>query len=373
MGKVTYDIKIHRDHARFRQIVKGKVRENLKKYIVQGALPGKKGGRIVRVPIPGIELPRFKFGSRQMGGVGQGDGEVGDPIASDPTQGLGPGQAGNQPGQHGFDVELDVEEIADILGEELNLPRIKPKGSDQVNVKKWRYTGIARVGPESLRHVKRTFKRALKRQIASGEYDPKRPVIIPTSDDKRYKTWKIKPIPQFNAVIIYMMDVSGSMGDEQKEIVRTEAFWIDTWIRKHYENVKYRYIVHEAVAKEVDRETFFTIREGGGTMISTAYALAEKLIREEYPPQEWNIYLFHFSDGDNWAEEDTLKCVEILKRSLLPACNLFGYGQVKSAYGSGQFIKDLRKYIEDERLILSEINSKEDILNSLKDFLGKGK
>ena len=81
-----------------------------------------------------------------------------------------------------------------------------------------------------------------------------------------------------------MMDVSGSMGDEQKEIVRIESFWIDAWLRSQYKGLESRYIIHDAVAKEVDRDTFFRTRESGGTMISSAYKLCAKMIDDDFPP-----------------------------------------------------------------------------------------
>ncbi|MBP9113285.1 MAG: DUF444 family protein, partial [Polyangiaceae bacterium] len=87
----------------------------------------------------------------------------------------------------------------------------------------------------------------------------------------------------------------------------------------------------------------------------------------------WNIYPFHFSDGDNWSMDDTLSCVDILKNKLLPVSNMFAYGQVESPYGSGQFIKDLREHFgKDERVVCSEIRDKDAIMQSIKDFLGKG-
>ena len=199
------------------------------------------------------------------------------------------------------------------------------------------------------------------------------PIVVPTREDKRYRSWRLTELPQSNAVVIYMMDVSGSMGDEQKEIVRIESFWIDTWLRSQYQGLESRYIIHDAVAREVDRDTFFRTRESGGTMISSAYKLCGQLIDQHYPSSEWNIYPFHFSDGDNWSMDDTLACVEILKQKLLPRANMFAYGQVESPYGSGQFIKDLREHFnKDERVITSEIRDKDAIVGSIKEFLGKG-
>jgi len=182
------------------------------------------------------------------------------------------------------------------------------------------------------------------------------------------------PLPETNAVVLYMMDVSGSMGDEQKEIVRIESFWIDTWLRKHYKGLETRYVIHDAVAREVDRETFFHTRESGGTMISSAYKLAIEIIESEYSAANWNIYPFHFSDGDNWSADDTRLCVDLLAQRILPVVNLFAYGQVESPYGSGQFIKDLRETIGvKENVALSEIADKDGIYGSIKAFLGTGK
>lgn len=364
---------IKRDHQRFKQIVKGKIKQNLKKYISHGELIGRQGKDYVSIPIPQIDLPRFKFGKRQSGGVGQGEGAPGTPLgAGEPEEGSQ--QAGNSGGEHTLEVDVTLAELAQMLGEELELPNIQPKGSGSIQSHKNKYSGIHTVGPNSLRHIKRTFKEALKRQIVTGQYNPEDPVIIPIKKDHRYRSWKSVTKPENNAVIIYMMDVSGSMGDEQKEIVRTESFWLDAWIRSQYNDVDIRYIIHDATAKEVDQQTFYHTRESGGTLISSAYKLANEIIDKEYPVSEWNIYSFHFSDGDNWSGEDTKLCVDLLRNELLPKLNSFCYGQVESRYGSGQFIKDLvDNFNEDERLITSKIESKDAIYRSLKEFLGKGK
>ncbi|HUH01195.1 MAG TPA: DUF444 family protein [Kofleriaceae bacterium] len=366
--------KIDLDQRRFRQIIRGKIKQNLRKYISHGEMIARKGKDIVAIPLPQVDIPHFKHGGKQQGGVGQGDGEVGDTLGQGEEQPGGQGEAGDRPGEHMLEVDVTLDELAEILGEELSLPRIEPKGAERIISYKDRYTGIRKTGPESLRHFRRTYKEALKRQISTGTYDPKNPIIVPIRDDRRYRSWKTEPLPQSNAVIIYMMDVSGSMGDEQKEIVRIESFWLDTWLRSQYEGIESRYIIHDAMAKEVDRDTFFKTRESGGTMISSAFKLCAKMIGEEYPPTEWNIYPFHFSDGDNWSVDDTVTCVDILRSQILPAVNLFCYGQVESPYGSGQFIKDLQEHFGDEeKVVTSEIKGKEAIMDSIRDFLGQGK
>ncbi|MBD3161461.1 MAG: DUF444 family protein [Candidatus Eisenbacteria bacterium] len=365
-------LRIDRDHNRFKEIVKGRIKRDFRKYITREELVGRRGDRLVSIPVPQIELPRFRHGKNQAQGVGQGSGKEGDP--ADGAQGEGVGTAGDQPGRHMLEVEISYDELAQILGEELELPDIRPKGSKHTHQTKDRYTGIRATGPESLRHVKRTYKKALKRQIASGTYDPDNPIIIPIKEDKLYRSWKPSREPRANAAVFYLMDVSGSMGDEQKEIVRIESFWIDTWLRYQYRDVEFRYIVHDAVAHEVDRQTFFHLKESGGTKISSAYDLLGKILGEEYPAVDWNLYVFQFSDGDNWGSGDTERCLELLDEEFLPVVNLFAYGQVESPYGSGQFLKDVgSRFGESENLILSEIQDKDKVYDSIKEFLGKGR
>src|SRR4030095_10624956 len=210
-----------------RHMVRGRIRQNLRKYISQGELIGRKGKDLVSIPIPQIDIPRFRFGDKQRGGVAQGDGTPGDPIGGDEQQ-PGQGQAGSEAGDHLLEVDVTLDELAAILGEELELPDIEDKGKSKISSAHDRSSGTRRVAPESLRHFKRTYREALKRMIASGTFRPDRPMVVPVPDDKRYRSWKTDVEPVANAVIIYMMDVSGSMGDEQKEIVRIESFWIDT-------------------------------------------------------------------------------------------------------------------------------------------------
>jgi hypothetical protein len=365
-------LKIKQDQARFRAIVRGRIRQNLKKYVQKGELLGKKGKDFISIPVPTIEIPHFRFGEKAQGGVGQGEGEPGDPLS--PEEGDGKGKAGQGEGQHVIEVDVSLDELADILGEELELPRIEPRGRERIVTPRTRYTGVSPSGPESLRHFKRTYKQALRRQIATGNYNYLRPVVVPVREDRRYRTWKVVPQPETNAAVIYMMDVSGSMGDEQKEIVRIESFWIDTWLRKHYRGLEVRYLVHDAVAREVDRDTFFHTRESGGTMISSAYRLCREIMESDYAASSWNVYPFHFSDGDNWSADDTRLCIDILKADVLPYANLFSYGQVESPYGSGQFVKDLKEQLGGyENVALSEIADKEAIYASIKTFLGKGR
>lgn len=366
-------LKIEQDYNRFKEIVRGRIKKEFRKFITNGELIGKKGRDLISIPVPQIDIPHFTYGSKQKGGVGQGEGDEGDPLGASEEE--GEEKAGNLAGHHILEVEVSLEELAKIMGEELELPRIEPKGKSNIVSTRNKYSSIRRTGPDSLVHRKRTYKEALKRQILAGHYNASDPRIFPYREDRRYRSWQEERKPEHNAAIIYMMDVSGSMGQEQKEIVRIESFWIDTWLRSQYKGIETRYIIHDAVAREVDQETFYHTRESGGTIISSAYKLCLKLIEEEYDSSDWNVYVFHFSDGDNWSGNDTQECLNLLNNQILDRVNAFCYGQVESEYGSGQFIRDLTERFDgsDDRVIASKIPDKEKILDSIKDFLGKGK
>lgn len=363
------------DLNRFKKIVKGRIRGDLRKFVANSDMIAKQGKKIISIPIPRIDIPRFKFDGNKQKGVGQGEGEVGDGGEKQPGQ-PGEGKASDQAGEHTLEVDVNLEDLARLLSDELELPNIEPKGAHKQESIYKKFSGITRQGPESLRHNKRTFREALKRSIAEGNYTPDDPKVIPFKADKRYRSFKEEFKPITSTVIIYMMDVSGSMGDEQKETVRLTSFWLDTWLKSQYKNLERRYIVHDAVAKEVDEQTFYSTKESGGTLISSAYKLALEMVEQDFNPLEWNVYFFHFSDGDNWSTADTNECMDLLNQKLLPYSNLFCYGQVDSRYGSGQFYRDLEKAFADgqkEELSLAHIKNKESIVDALKIFLGKGR
>src|SRR5258708_24303319 len=155
-------MKIERDQSRFKQIVKGKMRQNLRQYVTHGELIGRKGRDRVSIPVPQLDVPHFRYGQNGSGGVGQGDGEEGTPTApGDPQEGDGQGQAGSEPGGHIMEVEGSLEDLAQILGDELELPRIDPKGKANVTEGKTRYTSLRRSVPETLRQFKRPYLASL--------------------------------------------------------------------------------------------------------------------------------------------------------------------------------------------------------------------
>jgi len=370
MGRIVSDQK------KFKEIVEGCVRSGLRKYITHGdiILPGKSPKEKIIIPIPHLDIPRFKYETRQLKGIGQGDGNEGDPLGGDASGEKGRGKAGDQPGEHPLEAEFSVEDLARMLGEELELPNIEKRGQKTAITHKNLIKGISKSGPQSLRHFKRTYREALKRQISSGIYNPNDPLVVPIKDDKRYRALKTIDSPETNAVLFHMMDVSGSVDDEDRRRVARISFWIDAWLSIYYTGLENVFLVHDTKAKEVDRDTFFRISTGGGTKISSVFDLGRRIIRDAYPPEEWNIYLFYYTDGDNWSSDDDELCVKMLKDDFLPVINLFCSGRLANSGSRGDFFDYLRKYFrEEEKITISDIEDDESIIPTIERFLGKGK
>ena len=172
------------------------------------------------------------------------------------------------------------------------------------------------------------------------------------------------------------MDVSGSMGEFKKYIARSFYFWMVRFLRTKYDNVEIVFISHHTEAREVTEEQFFTQGESGGTVVSSAYQLALDIIGARYNPRDWNIYPFHFSDGDNYYS-DNEEAVR-LADELIKTCNLFGYGEIgeegASSYrrSSGALLSIFSDRLKNkERFVGVRIDDKEDVYPALKEFFGK--
>ena len=158
-----------------------------------------------------------------------------------------------------------------------------------------------------------------------------------------------------------------SMGEFEKYIARSFYFWMVRFLRTKYNNVKIVFISHHTEAKEVTEEEFFTHGESGGTQVSSAYELALNIIHERYNPADWNIYPFHFSDGDNlpWDNEH---CVALVTR-LMEQCNIFGYGEIREGhYRSPSTLMSAYSKIQDRKFIAVTISDKSEVYPALRKF-----
>ena len=360
---------IDHDYKRFRDIIKGHVRKNLKQYIVNGHLIGKEGKDSIRIPLPQIDLPKFIHDDEDEEGIGQGDGDEGD---------YAPDDASDEDGEVTYDTEISLEELADIMGENLQLAELKPKSIDRLLEEKDRYKSTRRCGPESLRHFKRTYTRALKRIISTGEYNPNNPKVIPVREDKRYRSWISQPSPSARALIIHARDISGSIDEDQIEIIRNLSWWIDLWIRAKYkDHIHHEYIAHHSKAWEMDRDDFFRIHEStGGTVISTAFDKMKSLFQGEsakYRHQLWNIYVFYYGDGDNYNDDNALS-MNLLNNDIIPYVNSFCYGHVsKQETKFMSMYKLMSTEKENEHVRFAQIPTRKQVLDGLRKFLGQKK
>lgn len=349
--------RIYQDEQEFRNILRGIFRRDLVKFIQreQVLLPTAPDAGVI-ITIDEIEIPHLRFETAQEAleqsqdgkesesldpngdiGVGQGPGQPGTdlgPVSDKNGEGASERSAGRGRGKGGIKITISQEDFYRIFQEVFQLPRIKPKGEKAIKVSSNKYTGISRIGPESLRHTKRTLKQALKRTMAEGLPDLKNPnaipAIIPLPDDKRYRAPKPVIKRKNNAVIFYLMDVSGSVTQEDREVVRYFCQLSEFWIRCNYDGMEMVWIIHDDGADRVSREEFFGTQRSGGTVISSALELMLEIIQKEYPPASWNIYPMYFSDGFNWGTDDTI-CQTMIRDRILPIVNQFTYGEVAAS------------------------------------------
>jgi len=338
------DWSLHRkgqqDQERHQEKVKEAIKENLSDLVSDESIILSNGQKIVKIPIRSLEEYRFRynFNKSRQAGSGEGDTQIGDVVASGKPDGQQPGTgqgAGDQPGADYVEAGVTLEDIESILFAELELPNLQPKAPEQVMSEDIDFRDVRRKGLSGNIDKKRTLIESIRRNQLTATA---RLRILP--DDLRYKTWDDVIEPDSSAVVIAMMDTSGSMGLFEKYSARTFFFWMTRFLRTKYGNVQIRYIAHHTEAREVTEEHFFTKGESGGTICSSAYEYALRMIEKEYPPSRYNLYPIHFSDGDNLTS-DNEKCVKYVSE-LSDISQMFGYAEVNqynrnstlmSAYG----------------------------------------
>lgn len=357
----------YQDQVRHQRKIKEVIRQNLPDLITEENIILSDGKQIIKVPIRSLDEYRFIYNYQKKKHVGQGDGDsqVGDVLGRDPSQQPGKGdKAGDQPGQDVVETDVSIEEIENMLFEELELPLLKPKDKEQIETHSIVFNDIRKKGIMSNIDKKRTILENLRRNATTGK--PGIHHISP--DDLRYKTWDDTVIPESNAVIIAMMDTSGSMGSFEKYCARSFFFWMTRFLRRQYEKVEIVFIAHHTEAKEVTEEDFFTRGESGGTICSSAYVKALDIIHTRYPPTKYNIYPFHFSDGDNLTS-DNERCVKLIGE-LLKVSNMFGYGEVNQ-YNRSSTLMSAYKNIKMDQFLYHVIKDKGGVYEALKTFFKK--
>lgn len=365
------DWSLHRkgqlDQMRHQERVREAIRENLSDLITEESIILKQEGRKVKVPIRTLEEVRFRFNRDKQSHVGQGNGnsKPGDIIgraapAPGAGRGLGPG---DQPGEDIYEAEVSEEELAAIVFEGWELPDLKQKEQDQLSAEHPVFDDIRKRGLMGNLDKKRTYLESLKRSLREGKSSPTfRP------EDLRFKTWNEKELPQSKAVVFAMMDTSGSMGTFHKWMARAFFHWMVRFLKTRYPHVETVFLAHHTEAMQVTEEQFFHRVESGGTRCSSVYELALKLINTRYPEQRYNLYSYHFTDGDNLTSdnEQTLQ----LTRRLIEKCNRVGYGEINPNDRSNTLMQHMRT-IKHPVFVTATLRSKDDIHPALKQFFSR--
>lgn len=370
------DWSLHRkgfdDQKRHQDKIKEVLRNKLPEVISEENIIMSRGKEIIRIPIRSLDEYKIRYNSSNRKHVGQGDGQgnpnVGDVIGKDSSNqsDKASDKAGDQPGVDYYEAEVDFETIEEAFFSQLELPNLQEKEKDNITTTNIEFNDIRKQGLTGNIDKKRTMLAAYLRNALEGNatFSP----IYP--DDLRFKTWDEVRKPESKAVVIALMDTSGSMGQFEKYIARSFYFWMVRFLRKTYETVDVEFVAHHTEAKVVDEESFFTKGESGGTICSSAYRKALELIETKYSPSRYNIYVFHISDGDNLTS-DNRRVMESLEK-LFPLINMFGYGEVNQ-FNRYSTLMQTFKHINHPLFKHFILRNREDVFYAMKEFFSKEK
>jgi sporulation protein YhbH len=356
----------YEDQMRHREKIQEAIHKNLPDLITEESIILSNGQKTVKIPIRSLDEYKIRYNYEKNKHVGQGtgDSQVGDIIARETIPQAGPGNmggAGDQPGEDYYEAEVTLDEVEEALFRQLELPNLKRKDDQELLVEEIEFNDIRSTGLTGNIDKKRTMMAAFKRNALQGN-----PSFFPIyPEDLKFRTWNEKTRRESKAVVIAMMDTSGSMGIWEKYLARSFFFWMTRFLRTKYESVDIVFVAHHTEAKVVTEEEFFAKGESGGTICSSAYRLALDLIEKTYHPTRFNIYPVHFSDGDNLTS-DNVRCVKLVKE-LMDRSNMFYYGEVNQ-YNRYSTLMGSYKRIQDERFRYYVLRQKSDVFHAMKHF-----
>jgi hypothetical protein len=353
-----------RDALHHRERLRRKITEQLKERIGEEDIIASGPEKSIRVPVKGTKRWQFILDRGQGQGVGQGDGEPGD-VLGPPGAAPGRGEAGTEPGEELYEVWLDMDEVEELLFAELELPRLKPKAAADTRATDAIYDDIARKGPQLDKKAtlrENLLRNAKRGRLHLGEID---------KPDLRYLSYRERPKPQHKAVIFLAMDVSGSMDATRKRMARLLFYWCVQFLRRRYQQTELVFIAHTTEAREVTEHEFFNRTESGGTKVSSAFEAVTEIQHDRYPAEDWNVYVLHVSDGDNFTA-DNQRTLELV-RQLTRICSLVGYLEVNPDRG-GRY--QLSTFYEQEAqdldgFVFAEAQNDRQLWPALKKFFAK--
>ena len=367
------------DRRRHRQLVEKSIKENLGDILSEESIIGETKNKKFKIPIRGIKEYQFVFGRNNKGvATGTGEEKRGDKLSEgSQNQGQkGNKGAGNSPGEDVYETEITLDELMDYIVEDLELPNLdKKKYSEIITESAARKRGYQRYGINPRLAKKKTVqakisrKQGKKRALIEAGLDDNIERFPFREDDIRYYKVKKRPKKESNAVMIFIMDVSGSMDSSKKYLARSLFYVLSRFISRKYNNIAFEFISHTTVAKVVNEFEFFHKAESGGTYISSGINTALKLIEEKYPPTTWNIYPIYASDGDNWSE-DNERAINSVKK-LCEISNMFGYAELlPSTYSTTMYYRFNRE-VACKNFTTVIVKEKKDLWEALKIMLSK--
>lgn len=376
------------DRLRHREKVRESIRDNIADIVAEESIIGKSRDKIIKVPIRGVREYRFVYGDNAPGvGQGNGDTQPGQVVGKGDKEGPGGDKAGDKPGQDYYETDITLEELIEIMFEDLELPDLERRALRQIPAERSaKRKGYRQVGIRVRLDKRRTARERVKRIVASRRHEARRSQGelgggAPEEQQERRRPFHTDDLTyrhvvsdvrnESNAVVICIMDTSGSMDTMKKYLARSYFFLLYQFIATKYRSVEIVFIAHHTEAREVTEEEFFHKAESGGTFISSGYLKALEIIEERYHPSLWNIYVFHCSDGDNF-DSDNPAALRAAKQ-LAEVANLFGYGEIKplgSRYYESSMLNLFRR-LDADNFQTVVIERKEDIWPSFRAFLGK--
>jgi uncharacterized sporulation protein YeaH/YhbH (DUF444 family) len=369
------------NRQRFVRRAKADIRDAVRDALKKRKVTEVEGSEKISIRSKSVREPQFTHsrdvGNRDMILPGNKDYKVGD-LISKPQGGGGGGRGGQASadgsGEDDFVFTLSKEEFLDVFFEDLKLPNlVKTKLKDMKSPVPQR-AGYTTDGPPAKLNRVRTMRRSLARRIAlrrpkgeevkqleeelalaeaetpRDEYriaeikarlqrviNLRRTIAYVDPLDLQYNRFERVPKPSTQAVMFCLMDASASMTEPLKDLAKRFFMLLHVFLSRHYREVDVVFIRHTSTASEVDEETFFRGVETGGTVISTALEEMDRIVRERYSPDDWNIYAAQASDGDN-IPDDMGHCLELVEHRLLPASQYFAYIEVSERPGPGETI-----------------------------------
>jgi len=332
------------------------------------------GEEEIRIPADGLQEPSFRKGPdtgvRRHVVPGNKEYQAGD-LISRPDGGEGGGGPGGHSqgeGEDEFRFTVSRDEFLDLFFENLELPELARTQVSKVEQQGIQRAGFSSTGSPTSLNLTRTMRNSLSRRLAlhrpkreeilaldreidrlerSGrnpeglrelirqrEALTRRSRLIPYIDpiDLRYNRFVPTPRPISQAVMFCLMDVSGSMTEDMKDLAKRFFMLLYLFLERRYRHVDIVFIRHTHIAQEVDEETFFYSRETGGTLVSPALREMDRVLKDRYSPAEWNIYAAQASDGDN-TPSDNPAVIELLENTILPLCRYYAYIEVAEERG----------------------------------------